>query len=700
MCIVITNLAAMYPAIEYSAPTGPKLLGLDYGYFFVQPRSGTGDNSALIDREGLARIELQPGTWLKQMAFLTEGNGEAFLRQTPGEVELGTSDGTVAPIIVNGDAIGTVDLKIDTEIYFHFDNDVSTEAVETLIKSLAYATSYSSAATPVESLYVVLWDNLDQAHVSWIFAADQITGTIGDDRLEIASNCVSWGDEIDGKGGADTLALVGGGVCDFLHVSKFANFETLLGSTEDDTLHLWGENLGNLRVIDGGGQERDYLHLHGEIIDLRGRTITGFKLISCFGFGTNIFVDDWHIARLLSGRAADEETVTVATVVITDAQRLEMHKNGIDFVSNNGRTSKLADFEAAPPPNAAPSRVNLNSASVMENGTTGAIVGTLSADDLDVGDMHTFELTNTAGGRFKIMDGKLVIDNAALIDFETAKAHEVTIKVTDKAGASHETTLTVTVEDVNEAPIAIRLNANIVREHAVADQLVGFLSTQDQDGAEVHTFELVDDAGGRFAIKNGGLHVKNGVALDHEQVKSHAVAIRVTDKGGLTYNQSFIVDVTDWTSEFVTGTEAGEIIKGGSGSDLFKGIGGNDTLHGGAGKDMLEGGAGKDVFVFDTPLNKKTNLDKIMKFSAKDDALWLDNAVFKGLGKGSVTQPVKLKKSAFALDSAKDASDRIVYNTKTGAISYDVDGSGQKAAVQFAKLDKNLKMAAADFFVV
>jgi Ca2+-binding RTX toxin-like protein len=81
------------------------------------------------------------------------------------------------------------------------------------------------------------------------------------------------------------------------------------------------------------------------------------------------------------------------------------------------------------------------------------------------------------------------------------------------------------------------------------------------------------------------------------------------------------------------------------------------------------------------------NVDKIVSFSTKDDRIALDRDIFTLLT-GS-----KLSSSAFYIGSrAKDAGDLIVYNKSTGALSYDVDGSGAAAAVKFATLDKNLKL--------
>ena len=136
--------------------------------------------------------------------------------------------------------------------------------------------------------------------------------------------------------------------------------------------------------------------------------------------------------------------------------------------------------------------------------------------------------------------------------------------------------------------------------------------------------------------------------------------------------------------------------------DKIIGTLGNDTIYGKLGNDLLTGQSGQDIFVFDTKPNKKTNLDTITDFNVADDTLWLDNKYFKKLGKkGSEASPAKLNKKFFKVaDKAKDKDDYLVYNKKTGILSYDADGSGAGKAVEIAKLSKNLKLTAADFFVV
>ncbi|MGO4574138.1 hypothetical protein [Microvirga sp. 2TAF3] len=110
--------------------------------------------------------------------------------------------------------------------------------------------------------------------------------------------------------------------------------------------------------------------------------------------------------------------------------------------------------------------------------------------------------------------------------------------------------------------------------------------------------------------------------------------------------------------------------------------------------------------MFDTKLgtatiDRKVNFDKIADFNVKDDTIWLDNAVFKKLGKGTISKHGKLNKAFFTIgDKAKDKNDYLFYDNKKGVLYYDADGSGAKAAIEFAIVKKALKMTAADFFVI
>jgi len=60
-----------------------------------------------------------------------------------------------------------------------------------------------------------------------------------------------------------------------------------------------------------------------------------------------------------------------------------------------------------------------------------------------------------------------------------------------------------------------------------------------------------------------------------------------------------------------------------------------------------------------------------------------------------------LKTSALLIGTkAADAGDRLIYDSQTGKLFYDADGTGKTAAVQIARLDSHLKLTADDFLIV
>ena len=184
--------------------------------------------------------------------------------------------------------------------------------------------------------------------------------------------------------------------------------------------------------------------------------------------------------------------------------------------------------------------------------------------------------------------------------------------------------------------------------------------------------------------------------------------LHVTDAATFSAARYQFLDGARVTIE-VTGTAANNVLTGSSVNDTLSGLAGtdkllggsgNDTLMGGAGNDTLTGGAGADHFVFNTTPDTATNRDTIVDFdSAQADSIDLSAAVFAGFGHTGALTTDEYYASAGA-KTAHDASDRIIYNTTTGMLYYDADGSGGTAAIALALFKGMPPLAAADFSII
>ncbi|AUQ49049.1 RTX toxin [Phaeobacter inhibens] len=136
---------------------------------------------------------------------------------------------------------------------------------------------------------------------------------------------------------------------------------------------------------------------------------------------------------------------------------------------------------------------------------------------------------------------------------------------------------------------------------------------------------------------------------------------------------------------------------GEAGADVLRGGRGNDLLDGGLMADTLIGGKGDDFFRFSTELGGD-NIDEIRDFDAASDTILLDSAIFTEAGEIGVLDFGAFHSSASG--TALDGADRIVYNTDSGALSYDADGLGGVDAIQFAQLQSSLQLGADDFVII
>ncbi|MEJ5991085.1 calcium-binding protein [Ramlibacter sp. PS3R-8] len=156
----------------------------------------------------------------------------------------------------------------------------------------------------------------------------------------------------------------------------------------------------------------------------------------------------------------------------------------------------------------------------------------------------------------------------------------------------------------------------------------------------------------------------------------------------------------------VRGGNGHDELHGGRGNDDLGGHNGEDRLAGGSGADLLEGGRGHDVlaggqgaddFRFDGLSD--VDSDRIRDFSTVEDTISLETSVFTAFG-GATGAVGADNFVANARGMARDADDFLVYETDTGKLFYDADGSGDGTAVEIAVLGTDLGLASAHFLLV
>jgi Ca2+-binding RTX toxin-like protein len=174
---------------------------------------------------------------------------------------------------------------------------------------------------------------------------------------------------------------------------------------------------------------------------------------------------------------------------------------------------------------------------VDEHGAKGTVLGTVTAMDPNGSDLTYTIASGNATGIFAIdgATGTISVENVALLDYETATSHTLTIEASD-GNLSDTTTVTINLND-----IAVESTYGTHED----DVIEGDATNNTIEGLEGHDVLL--------------------------------------GQGG---NDSLL------------GGEGNDLLDGGEGNDLLQGDAGVDVLVGSAGTDTLQGGDGGDIFVF------------------------------------------------------------------------------------------------------
>ncbi|MEI7899021.1 MAG: Ig-like domain-containing protein [bacterium] len=147
--------------------------------------------------------------------------------------------------------------------------------------------------------------------------------------------------------------------------------------------------------------------------------------------------------------------------------------NGADsftFEANDGTVDSAAAAVAiaVTPVNDAPVASDAAFA-LNENSDYGTVVGTVSATDPDVGDTRAYAITSgNAGGAFAINSASGQITVAGPLNHAAIPLYSLTVTVTDSGLLADSADVTITVDDVNEAPVAVAQSVSMAPNSAQA----------------------------------------------------------------------------------------------------------------------------------------------------------------------------------------------------------------------------------------
>jgi hypothetical protein len=240
--------------------------------------------------------------------------------------------------------------------------------------------------------------------------------------------------------------------------------------------------------------------------------------------------------------------------------------------------------------------------------------------------------------------------------------------------------------------VSTQPNANVIDAGLGLDTVV--LSSSALAKETVNVYQLVADAD---VVFNAGAGATISVDASDTVITTSGIVLT----GGVG-SVSIVLNG-------VTGTALADTINASAAAtgQTLSGLAGNDTITASLLGSTVIGGDGADVITFaatgtagDTlVLNSLVGADTIVSFIAADDSINVSKAVFAGVGAIGALATGEFEAGA-GLVAAATATGRFVYNTTTGALFYDADGSAAVAPVLVATLTGIPSLAFGDFNII
>lgn len=436
--------------------------------------------------------------------------------------------------------------------------------------------------------------NFDFNHV---FAPPAIQRFEFTDRTLTYAELIALGFDIEGTSGADVLS--GTNTTD--RMTGQAGNDVLDGGAGDDTLT---GGLGNDMVRGGAGDDAYVFHLGDGYDRIEDAAVIGAG--NRIQFGAGIASSD---LRYTEDRIARTLTIQVDGSAVDQLHLMQFDPTGTNgslvvetLVFADGSRLNLAELY---PPNQAPIVATpIADQTLPEDAPFSIAIPADAFADADAGDRLTYRATLAEGTALPTW---LTFDTHSRTFSGTPDDAQVgsvalTVTATDTGGLSISDTFTLTVHNVNDAPIVATPFGDqygaedepflftvpagtFADEDAMHGDTVTY-RTSLADGSPLPTWVTFDPNTRTFS-GTPGAGAKGTLQL----------AVTATDADMLTATDLFALIISGPLPKIFIGTEGNDVLMGARGDDTLRGLGGNDTLSGREGQDWLDGGTGNDRLI-------------------------------------------------------------------------------------------------------
>ncbi|MDB5764748.1 MAG: hypothetical protein JWQ21_3743, partial [Herminiimonas sp.] len=398
------------------------------------------------------------------------------------------------------------------------------------------------------------------------------------------------------------------------------------------------------------------------------------------------------VVRVSDGSLFDDQAIAVTVANVSEAP--SGSNNSLTIVEDKAYTFKTGDFgfsDADAPANSllAVKITTLPATGELLLNNSAIAAGTfVSSSDITEGRFTFVPAANStapAGFAFQVQDDGGTANGGSNLDpTSNTMSFVITADANDfgSNGVGNDTTYPVAINDGNIS-ILDRGSNDTINEATNANSYQTLSFARFGDNLE-------------FKGSGGGNSVHLTI-LDQYTTTSHIETLTFISGGTVSGYSLGTASYTlqssssgGGTRDILAGSTADDVLSGGGGNDLIFGNAGNDALNGGLGNDLLSGGQGRDTFVFDA--TGAANSDTITGFEAGGNGISGIDSIQLGsaFAAAQFNTDGTLKSNNFDANSGGNAAtinQHVLFDTATGNLYYDADGSGSGAKVLFAHID-------------